>query len=175
MRLTESHVCMFLPSQIIEAVQYKMEERYASAKTIPGTRSYHEFVPLNNGEIGLKRISDQEHFDSVFSFVPKRDQETNVIAEIQIGQFITCAYDNTPWIGNITEIDSDHRDVLIKFMHPSFPARSFFWPERDDSCYVPESNILVVLTPPPSTSSARQYVLEDRVKQTVAEIWQLFQ
>ena len=85
MRLSESHVCMFLPSQNIEAVQYKMEERYASAKTIPGTRSYHEFVPLNNGETGLKRISDQEHFDSVYSFVPKPDQEINMTAEIQIG------------------------------------------------------------------------------------------
>ena len=59
--------------------------------------------------------------------------------------------------------------ILVKFMHPSFPARSFFWPERDDSCNVSERNILVVLTPPPSTSSGRQYVLEDRVKQTVAE------
>ena len=78
-------------------------------------------------------------------------------------------------IGNVTEIDSEHRDVLVKFMHPSFLARSFFWPERDDSCYVPESNILVVITPPPSTSSGQQYVLQDRVKQTFAEKWQLFQ
>ena len=80
--------CMFLPSQNIEAVRYKMTERYASAKTIPGTRSYHEFVPLNTGEIGLKRISDQEHFDSVFSFVPKPDEEIIMTTEIQIGQFI---------------------------------------------------------------------------------------
>ena len=103
MRLSESHVCMFLPSQNIEAVQYKMKERYASEKTIPGTMNLYL---LNNGEIGLKRISDQEYFDSVYSFVPKPDQEINMTAEIQIGQFITCAYDNTPWIGTVTEIDS---------------------------------------------------------------------
>jgi hypothetical protein len=167
--------CMFLQSLEIQAIRLKMQERYSTAKTIPGTRSYHEFVPLNNTEIGLRRISEQEHFDSIFSFINTiKKTKINQEAEIQVGQFIACAYDSNSWIGTIIEIDNDHKDVLVKFMHPSFPALSFFWPERDDICYVPESNVLAIITPP-STSSGRQYVLKEVGSHTVTEEWQLFQ
>ena len=34
--------------------------RFESGKTIPGTRSYHNFSPLSEGEVSYKRDSDDE-------------------------------------------------------------------------------------------------------------------
>ena len=39
-----------------------VEERYAPAKTLPGTRSYHQFIPLSHSKIGAKYVSEEEQF-----------------------------------------------------------------------------------------------------------------
>jgi hypothetical protein len=33
----------------------QMVERYQYAKTVPGTRSYHQFIPLSNTKLAAKR------------------------------------------------------------------------------------------------------------------------
>ena len=69
-------------------------------------------------------------------------------------------YDSHHWLGVVSQVDKDNEDVQIKFMHPHFPTHSFEWPSREDVCWVPDINVLVVVdTPVPSTRSGRQYHL----------------
>ena len=42
--------------------------RFESGKTIPGTRSYHNFSPLSEGEVSYKRVSDDEAETGKFKF-----------------------------------------------------------------------------------------------------------
>ena len=66
--------------------------------------------------------------------------------------------DNDTWLGVICQIGKENRDVQLKFMHPRLPACSFEWAMREDVCWVPGINVvLVVDTPVPSTQSGRQY------------------
>ena len=68
--------------------------------------------------------------------------------------------DNDKWLGVVCQIDKENRDVQIKFMHLPLPACSFEWATREDVCWVPDINaILVVDTPVPSTQSGRRYRL----------------
>ena len=67
------------------------------------------------------------------------------------------------WIGLIDVIDTEQHDVKCKFMHPNYPANSFHWPSREDSCYVPLNNILCVIEAP-YTATGRQYHLKSTVK-----------
>ena len=39
---------IYIPKEEIEATREKMRERYEKAKTVPGTRSFHHFVPLSH-------------------------------------------------------------------------------------------------------------------------------
>ena len=44
-----------------------VEKRFKSASAVPGTRSYHRFIPTSTNEIQLKRISaDPYHSNSQF-------------------------------------------------------------------------------------------------------------
>ena len=40
-------------------IQSEMDQRYTTAKTLQGTRSYHNFTPISNTKIGTKDISKQ--------------------------------------------------------------------------------------------------------------------
>ena len=48
--------------------------------------------------------------------------------------YVTCQYDNKWWVGIITNVDKEDKDVQVKFMHPSGPSRSFQWPHVDGIC-----------------------------------------
>ena len=81
---------------------------------------------------------------------------------------VVCIYDNQKWIGMVTEVDINQEDVLIKFMHPPYPSRSFTWPSQEDNCWVPITNIVCkIATPALSTTSGHQYCLHPDVVQQI--------
>ena len=45
---------LFLKNQEIANIRVNMEERYKRAATVPGTRSFHQFIPISNSIIGAK-------------------------------------------------------------------------------------------------------------------------
>ena len=45
----------------------------------------------------------------------------------------------------VCQIDKENRDVQMKFIHPHFPACSFAWPTREDVCWVPDINVILVV------------------------------
>ena len=69
-------------------------------------------------------------------------------------------------------MDKEHDDVKVKFMHPSYPARSFSWPKKDGTCFVPIVNVACIIGAP-VTATGRQYKLDDKdiniIEQTLAE------
>ena len=68
--------------------------------------------------------------------------------------------DNDKWLGVVCQIGKENRDVQIKFMHPHLPACSFEWAAREDVCWVPDINVvLVVDTLVPPTQSGRRYCI----------------
>ena len=45
---------LFLKNQEIGIVRVNMKERYKSADIVPGTRSFHQFIPISDSIIGAK-------------------------------------------------------------------------------------------------------------------------
>ena len=56
------------------------------------------------------------------------------ISDIKIMDFAACHYDSFWWIGLLKEINHEQGDILVKFMHPHRPCRTFKWPAREDLC-----------------------------------------
>jgi len=75
---------------------------------------------------------------------------------------VGCLYDRNWWIGMVMSVN----DAEVKFMHPHGPARSFFWPSREDLCYVPYTHILLSIGMP-STSTTIQNFRKRFKKDTV--------
>ena len=146
----------FINSKDVVVTRNEMKERYIHAKTVPGTRSFHQFIPQSINTIAAKHVSDDSKYAIKVSFM----QETHKI-KAKPGQFLVCKYDGSFWVGMTCNVDDANDDVEVKFMKPTFPACSFTWPTRDDICWVPNVHIITTIRPPTmSTYRACQYCLE---------------
>ena len=89
--------------------------------------------------------------------------ETQIV-EVKTSDFVICTYDDLFWIGLIDVIDTAQHEAKFKFMHPNYPANSFHWPRREDSCYVPLNNILCVIEAPYTATGCQYHLKSTAVK-----------
>lgn len=163
----------FVSKEEVAAHVPQQEERFARAKTVAGTRSYHSYVPMPGGKLQVQRVSGdgEASFEAcVFQDLANPTlHEGLTLTDCEIGKFVGCLYDGKWWIGHIRNIAEEHRDVLVSFMHPHGPARSFHWPQREDVCFVPLQCVLCLVNPP-STPNGRQYYLDKNDQDHLARI-----
>lgn len=75
------------------------------------------------------------------------------IKSLKISQYLLCKYDEKHWIGMVSEVNNDAKDVKIKFMHPFYPSSLFNWPSRDDISWVPHTHLVAIIDTPMLSSS----------------------
>ena len=70
-----------------------LNDRFANASTIPGTRSFHRFEPLSNLRIATRRCSEDSEIALVHSFA-----SNTIVTEIEVSHFeyVCCLY-NQLW------------------------------------------------------------------------------
>ena len=116
-------ISKFLSKEEMKNARTKHAKRYDNIlRPIPGTRSYHQFIPLSGNKIGAKRCSNDSDFACVHVFDKIYIQEEN----INISSYAAAVYDDNWWIGLIIEKNEDEYDVTMKFMHPKGPSNCFF-------------------------------------------------
>ena len=86
------------------SVQEMLSDRFSRAKTIPGTRSFHQFIPLSRGEI---RVSEDIDYSLKFEF--EQVQQVLSLSMVSVGQFVSCTYDGHKWVGMGCEVDTAHK------------------------------------------------------------------
>ena len=143
---------IFIYSSRFDLTREAMTHWLSKAKTVPGTRDYHQFVPLSKRAVARKRLSDDGEFDMKFEFAGAVDK----ILKAKPGQFIFCKYGSQLFIGMVLESDNDNSEMKVKFMTPSLPEHSFAWPHREDICWDPSFHAMMSINPPlHSTERAR--------------------
>lgn len=112
----------------------------------------------------MKRIS-ADSIHSLVSFDGKAAKQllsahavnTNVL---EPGIYIACTYDNEWYVGNIVERSEINQDVLVNCMKRA--GKSFSWPRREDTCWIPFQHVLCTVEAPTLKShGARNYQLSD--------------
>ena len=78
------------------------------------------------------------------------------ISDIKIMEFIACHYNSFWWIGLVKEIGHEQGDILVEFMHPHGPSRTFKWPAREDFCWMPFDKFMCKVDEP-NTMTGRMY------------------
>ena len=119
--------------------------------------------------MAAKRVSEDQSYSMEFNLVLGKENTVNLSKDPKVSDFVVCSYDEEYWIGLIDEVDEEHDDVKVKFMHPSYPARSFSWPKRDDKCFVPIVNVACIIRAP-MTITGRQYKLDDKDIEAIEQI-----
>ena len=92
--------------------KYDLKVHYNEVQTVPGTRSYHCFIP-DGYSLVMKRNSSDTINDVHKLNDPKLLQNPTIY---QPGKYITCYYDKIWYIGVILECSNENQAVKIKFM-----------------------------------------------------------
>ena len=141
--------------------RFGLEDRYSSAKKIPGIRSHHSFIPLSENELAMRRISSDDMFTKMAVIdIDAAAGAAVPIATYQPGQYVACIYDQDWYIGNVVEIAEEHDDVLVTFMTRRVSTLS--WPPetRKDECWIPTQHIICHIDAPELQGrGARSYTL----------------
>ena len=155
-----SIIFQLITEEDMRIVRESQHSRYEGGKTVPGTRGFHLFCPISNNQIAFKRVSDVEDFSGTFTFKNSADTVSNLQSNVKAMDYVACKYDANWWIGIVLVMDDEEQDLQIQFLHPSGPARNFYWPPRNDTCWVPINNIICKIKSP-TTLSGRTYNISD--------------
>ena len=153
----------FVTKVDLEKKRSSATTRYELAKTVPGTRGFHSFCPQNDKHMTLhcKRISKDESNALVHSFIRKKGRKAKGPDKVDVssGMYILCQYDKFLWVGVVETVNKEEGDCEVKFLHPQFPACSYYWPCNDDKCCIPLGKVLSQVSL--NTPTGRHYMVEN--------------
>ena len=123
----------------VEEVRRSLTMRFKNESTVPGTRSFHQFIPLTRDKIAMKQCSKDENYDLIHDFsIGAEEKPVNIF----VSGYVCCKCDDKIWIGMALEIDMENKDLLIKFIHPALPSHSFYWKDcKDMFCTINEYSV----------------------------------
>ena len=81
--------------------------------------------------------------------------------DITPGSYYACKYDNDLYFCIVNYVSIKHGDVNVKFRHPKAPAKTFFWPDPKDVCWIPLNDMICKVKPPSSGSTAQYYLFDE--------------
>ncbi|GBN09608.1 hypothetical protein AVEN_44885-1 [Araneus ventricosus] len=106
----------FVEKSQIEISHCQLAMRCQIVDAIKGTRSNHSFVPINETQLSVSRVSD-----STTIFIASLGSKT-IPLTLQNEQYVACTYGINRWIGKIMECYDEYNDYKIMFMHPHGPS-----------------------------------------------------
>ena len=139
--------------ETLQSTREFLQRRYATASTVPETRSFHHFESDLVGILKFKQVSDDTRFAGHNNFLcPKTSFDA---VDIPLMSYVCCVYDFQWWIGLLIKINYHENDLQINFLHPCGPFNwYFYWPSHEDVCWVPLSHILCKILQPKLASAA---------------------
>ena len=119
-----------------------------------GTPKNQQFIPYGN-DIVMKRVSGSTGFETkMITNLPLNGLKIEDRAPVS---FYACQYENGWYLSIASFASMENQDLNIKFLHPKGPAVLFFWPSRDEICWIPISNVICKVQPPESSTTYRFY------------------
>nr|XP_047146006.1 uncharacterized protein LOC124818945 [Hydra vulgaris] len=156
---------IYISSEDLTLVRTALKERLDTANTIPGTRSYHQFVPLGHQKVGTKLGSIDEEFALIHDFGNIQITTVNLVP----GDYACVSY--VWWIGVIEGINLEEKDVLVKFMCPNDPAWSFKWSLKESQCWIPDVHIICEIELPKFINFIRYRKLRNAFTLDLSELF----
>lgn len=148
---------LFISKEVVEQTRSALLSRFTNVQTLPGTRSFHNYLPIDDiGTVEARRISSDETAAIVFNLFNTQQIYLVKLEDLTPGCFIGCTYDSLWYFGMVREVNIEEQDVTVQFLHPHGPSPSFSWPKREDVCAVPIPHVLAIVEPP-KTMTGRTY------------------
>ncbi|KAL5515849.1 hypothetical protein EMCRGX_G001083 [Ephydatia muelleri] len=135
-----------------------LAERFKYCRTVPGTRSFHSFIPLSTSSVNVMP------FSLGTMKITERVTSAHITEEAlplsMLKGYVTVAYEGSCWLGYVIKVDVNARLVEVNFLHPKLPAQSFIFPQHQDILEVDPTDIVTLVYP--STATGRTYFLTQK-------------
>ena len=142
-------------AMVWSTLRYKINWRQNS-KTIPGTRTFHSFVPVSRDTVEVRPFSRSLTY--TLEKATKLDREMEVKT---ITGYVTYAYNSEWWLAYILDVNSDNSEVRLMFLHPHGPARSYKYSATPDILAVSVSDDLTNVDPKTATGCTCRLINEE--------------
>ena len=116
-------------------------------KKVRSNRTINYGKRKSDTEMRLSRISGEGEPNVIHGDHAVHDNQY-AIEKVEVGSYIGCLYDRQWFVGLVRDLSFEHNDVNVKFMHPKGPANAFFWPDREDNCWVLVDHLIGVVQAP---------------------------
>ena len=140
----------YIDTNSVNTIARSLDSRFSKTVTFKGTHRNHEFNPCS-GNITISFVSGNR---SLPCLLLQSNVSTMSVEDILPGSYYACKYDSDWYFCIANYVSVEHSDVNVKFLHPKGPASQFFWPKRDDTCWIPMENIIKTVDPPPPSSGS---------------------
>ena len=108
---------IFITKDELIKTREPLKDKFAKTVTIPGTRSYYEFLPLGENTVAMKYCSKYQEVPTTFSFSndDKVGDAVNSNKEssknVKVLDLVSFYYHNYWWIGLVLEKDDQQQGV----------------------------------------------------------------
>ena len=72
---TEGIKFILVEKEEVEGVRRSLTMRFKNASTVPGTRNFHQFIPLARDKIAMKQCSEDENYDLIYDFSIRAEEK----------------------------------------------------------------------------------------------------
>ena len=133
-----------------------LKERLQNAKTVPGTRKFHYFSPINENELKVNIFSSCQEFtvEKVIKKIPK------AVLTLNTGNYITVAYRNYWWLALVNGINQNNHELSVMLFHPHGPSIQYL-PHPEDELIIDFSDVLTIVTPITNKTGCVYYLSKD--------------
>ena len=64
--------------------------------------------------------------------------------------------------------------LTMKFMHPKGPSKFYYWPQREDLCFIPNHCVLKIINVSTAMGSGRKYSINNNDEDQIKLKWDQF-
>jgi hypothetical protein len=144
---------------------------------IVGIRTYHEFDPIDGNSITCKLISNFTNavvFKIVNKNYPGSLRRLQLIQQAQVGDFVVADFNKKWWLARIQLVDLPRNELLLSYLHPSGPSRTFFFPKKADQLPVHLRDVVGVLVDTPVSGEDKAYRLNKNQSDHIEHLYKNF-
>ena len=115
----------------------------------------------------MKKTSLATHSKEVSLVEGGSSKVEMTIEDIEPAKFYACQYDNDWYFSVVNYVPSEHGDVNMKFLHPKGPSEKFFWPQREDVCWILIEDVYSEVDVTSTGSTGRFIVLTENLLESI--------
>lgn len=84
-------IIFYLQEKEVSSTRTNLQQRFTKSKTVAGTRSFHQFIPLSTKTLAAKIVSNDSNYALQFNF---SDVQIHIADSLKVNSFVCCKYDS---------------------------------------------------------------------------------